>query len=71
MCTANMTDTMKARMFGAGVPWPLAAIFNWIAFGSGARHFRSAVSIADRNGRLVFEFVAAALDALVAAVALR
>jgi hypothetical protein len=74
-------NSWASRCVGAAVLWPLALIFNWIAFGAGPRHFPGGWSIgglgisqgsgSDTGGRIVFGIAAVVLDLIVIAVAVR
>jgi hypothetical protein len=74
-------DAWQSRLVGAIVLMGLAIIFNWIAFGSGARHFTSSSSfggsptaravVSEHSGRIVFGLAAAAIDLFAIAIAIR
>lgn len=67
-------DTLPARLACAATTLPLAAIFNWIAFGPGSRQFATRAMIgefaqaqtaADLTGRFFFGTLAIAVDAFI------
>jgi hypothetical protein len=74
-------DAWQSRLVGAMILLGLASIFNWVAFGPGARHFTSTLSFtgsavqrattSESIGRTVFGAFAAAIDLFVIAVAIR
>jgi hypothetical protein len=79
--TRSGPNSWVSRCVGAGVLWPLALIFNWIAFGAGPRHFSGGWSIgrlgfsqgsgSDTGGHIVFGIAAVVMDLIVIAVAVR
>jgi hypothetical protein len=74
-------NSWASRCVGAAVLWPLALIFNWIAFGAGPRHFSGGLSLgglgisqsagSDTGGRIAFGIAAVMLDLFVVVVAVR
>jgi hypothetical protein len=75
------SNAWQSRLVGAVVLLALAAIFNWIAFGPGPRHFTSTITfggssgqraaMGDTSGRMIFGIIAVLIDLLVIAVAVR
>jgi hypothetical protein len=70
---AAARTTWRTFLLGGGVVGSMAAIFNWVAFGPGPRHFGGSVSIpfvsvsgpsSEWAGRAAFGLAAALMDVL-------
>lgn len=68
---AAARTTWRTFLLGTGAVGALAAIFNWVAFGPGPRHFGGGVSIpfvaisgpqSEWSGRVAFGLAAAGMD---------
>jgi hypothetical protein len=68
---AATRTTWRTLLLGAGVVGSMAAIFNWVAFGPGPRHFGGSISIpfvavsgpqGEWSGRVAFGLAAVMMD---------
>jgi hypothetical protein len=74
-------SSWMTRAVGAGVLWPLAIVFNYIAFGSSVHTFSSNMALAgsvvqrgvmpESGGRVLFACFAVVLDVWVLAIAVK
>ena len=72
--------TWRTFLLGAGVVGAMAAVFNWVAFGPGPRHFGGSISIpfvsisgppSEWSGRAAFGLAAVMMDLLLGWVIVR
>jgi hypothetical protein len=74
-------DGQPQAVYGFIILLGLTAVFNWVAFGAGERHFSSSTSISgntiasapvdERNGRIVFGIASVVLDLVLVAGVVR